>query len=149
MSLIAACAAGLLFNGAAWATEAVESPETTVDVEMLTLLKNNACLNCHDISVQEKSKQGDSAASLPFGPPYLLVAQRYAGNEAAFEELVYTVLHGSNPYGKHWKEEAAGIAMPPMVTVSEEHVRTMLTWILKLDEASAQAAQAAVNAQPK
>jgi cytochrome c551/c552 len=154
MSLIATCAAGLLLSGAVWATEtetteAVESPETTVDMDMLTLLKNSACLNCHDITVQEKPKKENTAVGLPFGPPYILIAKRYAGNEAAFEELVYTVLHGSNPYGKHWKEEAAGIAMPPMVTVSEENVRTLLTWVLSLDDASAEAAQAAVNTPSK
>lgn len=152
MSLVAMYAAGLLFAaGAVWAEEAaVESaePVAAVDMELLSLLKNSACLNCHDITAQEK--KGNTEVSLPFGPPYVLIAKRYVDNkDAAFEELVHTVLHGSNPYGKHWKEEAAGIAMPPMVTVSEENVRALLTWILNLDDTSAEAAQATINAQPK
>lgn len=145
--LVATCAAAsLLFSGAVFAAEeaATEAhPHPEVDAEILNLLQESACLNCHNVTPQETTEMTPET-ELPFGPPYLLIAQRYHGQENAVENLMRTVREGSNPYGKHWKEESAGIAMPPMITVSEETVKTLLTWILDLDEATAKAAEEAL-----
>lgn len=145
--LIATCTvASLWFAGNAFAAEeAAAAPE--VDMETLNLLQESACLNCHNLTPREKVET--DANGLPFGPPYLLIAQRYHDDPEAFESLLNTIRQGSNPYSKHWKEESAGIAMPPMITVSDDNLKTLLTWILNLDEAKAAAAEAALEAKPE
>jgi cytochrome c len=47
--------------------------------------------------------------------------------------LTRIVLEGSNPYSSHWKNKAAGIAMPPnAVAITESDARQVVYWILSL-----------------
>lgn len=86
------------------------------------------CFTCHSIQHQE-SKEG----LLPVGPAWQDVAAQYRGKPGAGEFLTRIVLEGSNPYSSHWKNKAAGIAMPPnAVAISESDARQMVYWILSL-----------------
>jgi cytochrome c len=86
------------------------------------------CFTCHTIMHQE-SKEG----LLPVGPAWQDVAAQYRGKPGAGEFLTRIVLEGSNPYSSHWKNKAAGIAMPPnAVAISESDARQMVYWILSL-----------------
>lgn len=86
------------------------------------------CFTCHTIQHQE-SKEG----LLPVGPAWQDVAAQYRGKPGAGEFLTRIVLEGSNPYSSHWKNKAAGIAMPPnAVAISEGDARQVVYWILSL-----------------
>jgi cytochrome c len=86
------------------------------------------CFTCHTILHQE-SKEG----LLPVGPAWQDVAAQYRGKPGAGEFLTRIVLEGSNPYSSHWKNKAAGIAMPPnAVAISEGDARQVVYWILSL-----------------
>jgi cytochrome c len=86
------------------------------------------CFTCHTILHQD-SKEG----LLPIGPAWQDVAAQYRGKPGASEFLTRIVLEGSNPYASHWKNKAAGIAMPPnAVAISESDARQMVYWILSL-----------------
>ena len=144
----------ILFTGAfllstsVWAHEhghAAEKAEAEPMKEksMAVLLHESACLNCHTLTEPEEAKQQGPS----FGPPYISIAKRYKGDDKAFDMLFDVVRHGSNPYGKHWKEESTGVAMPPMVAVSDENITKLLNWILALDEETAAAAEAELAAK--
>ncbi len=134
----------LLWSTTLLATETATPASTGVDKETVALLQKSACLNCHTLI----KKPAQTKTELSFGPPYLLVAARYRDDKQALETLFSTVRHGSNPYGKHWKNESSGIAMPPMVTVSDENIKKLLTWILALDETKAKEAEAFLAEEP-
>lgn len=92
-------------------------------------MANNAgCFTCH--SIQHKDNPG---GKLPIGPAWEDVAAQYKGKPGAADFLTRIVLEGSNPYSSHWKNQAAGIAMPPnAVVVSENQARQIVYWILSL-----------------
>ncbi len=137
--MLAMSMSSLLWSSSLLAAEtAAPAASSGVDKETVALLQKSACLNCHTLV----KKPAQTKTELSFGPPYLLVAARYRDDKQALETLFSTVRHGSNPYGKHWKDESSGIAMPPMVTVSDENIKKLLTWILALDETKAKEAEA-------
>ncbi len=90
---------------------------------------NAGCFTCHTI------KHVDSKDSvLPVGPSWQDVANQYRGKPGAADFLTRIVLEGSNPYSSHWKNKAAGIAMPPnAVAISESNARQVVYWILSLN----------------
>jgi len=70
---------------------------------------------------------------LPVGPAWQDVAAQYRDKPGAADFLTRIVLEGSNPYASHWKNKAAGIAMPPnSVAISESNARQVVFWILSL-----------------
>jgi cytochrome c len=86
------------------------------------------CFTCHTISHQV-SKDG----ILPIGPAWQDVAAQYRAKPGAADFLTRIVLEGSNPYSSHWKNKAAGIAMPPnAVAITESDARQVVYWILSL-----------------
>lgn len=92
------------------------------------LAVNAGCFTCH--SVQHK----DAAdGKLPIGPAWEDVAAQYKGKPGAADFLTRIVLEGSNPYASHWKNKAAGIAMPPnSVVITEAQARQLVYWVLSL-----------------
>ena len=89
---------------------------------------NAGCFTCHSIKPQESKDKG-----LPVGPAWQDVAAQYRDKPGAAEFLTRIVLEGSNPYSSHWKNKAAGIAMPPnAVAISENNARQVVYWILSL-----------------
>ncbi|EIJ43386.1 cytochrome c551/c552 [Beggiatoa alba B18LD] len=131
-------ASSCLLTGTSMATETDEQ-----QTDILLLISRSGCLNCHDLT----PKPAKEAGALPFGPPYVEVAKRYKDDPKAIETLLNTVKHGSNPYSSHWKDKVSGIAMPPMVTVSEADAKRLLTWILALDDKTATAAEEQLSGQ--
>jgi cytochrome c len=90
---------------------------------------NAGCFTCHSIKHVD-SKDG----VLPVGPAWQDVANQYRDKPGAADFLTRIVLEGSNPYSSHWKNKAAGIAMPPnAVAISESNARQMVYWILSLN----------------
>ena len=98
-----------------------------VNDEKAKKMANNAgCFTCHTLKHQD-SKDGKK----PVGPAWEDVAIQYKGKPGATEFLTRIVLEGSNPYASHWKNKAAGIAMPPnAVAISEADARQLVFWIL-------------------
>ncbi|MCX7256921.1 MAG: c-type cytochrome [Polaromonas sp.] len=89
---------------------------------------NAGCFACHTIKHQV-SKDG----ALPIGPAWEDVAAQYKDKPGATEFLTRIVLEGSNPYSSHWKNKAAGLAMPPnAVAITEGDARQLVAWILSL-----------------
>lgn len=100
----------------------------SVDDAAKKIAANAGCFTCHTITHQD-SKDG----KLPIGPAWADVAKQYSGKPGAAEFLTRVVLEGSNPYASHWKNQAAGIAMPPnSVAISESDARQVVYWILSL-----------------
>jgi len=89
---------------------------------------NAGCFACHTVSHQD-NKDG----KLPIGPAWQDVAAQYRDKPGAAEFLTRVVLEGSNPYSSHWKNKAAGVAMPPnSVAITEADTRKVVYWILSL-----------------
>ena len=102
--------------------------QASVDDAAKKIAANAGCFTCHTISHLD-SKDG----KLPVGPAWQDVAKQYGGKPGAAEFLTRVVLEGSNPYASHWKNQAAGIAMPPnSVAISETDARQVVYWILSL-----------------
>jgi len=110
-------------------TSVAASAADTASLEKAQKLASNAgCFTCHSVKHQA-AKDG----SLPVGPAWEDVAAQYKGKPGAAEFLTRIVLEGSNPYASHWKNKAAGIAMPPnSVVVTEGDARQIVFWILSL-----------------
>jgi cytochrome c len=54
--------------------------------------------------------------------------------KGAADQLVRTVMVGSNAYTSHWKGKVSGLAMPPNeVAIKEADARRLVDWILALD----------------
>ncbi|MCF8211011.1 MAG: c-type cytochrome [Rhodoferax sp.] len=86
------------------------------------------CFVCHTISHRD-NKDG----VLPVGPAWEDVSKQYRDKPGAADFLTRIVLEGSNPYSSHWKNKAAGIAMPPnAVAITESDARQVVYWILSL-----------------
>jgi len=89
---------------------------------------NAGCFTCHSIKHQESKDAG-----LPVGPAWADVSAQYRDKPGAADFLTRIVSEGSNPYASHWKNKAAGIAMPPnSVAISERDARQVVFWILSL-----------------
>ncbi|MEY4978184.1 MAG: hypothetical protein RLZZ352_454 [Pseudomonadota bacterium] len=86
------------------------------------------CFACHTISHQDLK-----GGQLPIGPAWQDVAAQYRDKPGAADFLTRVVLEGSNPYSSHWKNKAAGVAMPPnAVAITESDARRVVYWILSL-----------------
>lgn len=121
-SLFALAAALLLSASGAHAADA------SVDDAAKALAKNAGCYTCHTVQHQDL-KPGQ----LPIGPAWEDVAAQYKGKPGAADFLTRIVLEGSNPYSSHWKNKAAGIAMPPnSVVITEAQARQLVYWVLSL-----------------
>ncbi len=121
---------GLFFAGgfALLLTAGAAHAEPAVNDAAKALAVNSGCFTCH--SVQHKEAPG---GKLPIGPAWEDVARQYADKPGAADFLTRIVLEGSNPYASHWKNKAAGIAMPPnSVVVTEAQARQIVYWILSL-----------------
>ncbi len=102
--------------------------DPAVDDAAKALAHNAGCYTCHTIKHQEL-KPGQ----LPIGPAWEDVAAQYKGKPGAADFLTRIVLEGSNPYASHWKNKAAGIAMPPnSVVITEAQARQLVYWLLSL-----------------
>ncbi|HEY1394323.1 MAG TPA: c-type cytochrome [Methylibium sp.] len=100
------------------------------DEAMLKLASNSGCLACHQVEPGAKGPDGLP----PVGPPWREVAAKYKGRHGAADQLVQTVMKGSNPYDSHWKGKASGLAMPPnAVAIKEADAKKLVAWILALD----------------
>lgn len=110
------------------AVAATASAQQSADDAAKSTAAKAGCFTCHTISHQE-SKEG----TLPTGPAWQDVAAQYRGKPGAADFLTRIVLEGSNPYSSHWKNKAAGIAMPPnAVAITEANARQVVYWILSL-----------------
>lgn len=116
--------ATLLLTG----TAVCNAQQASVNEAAKKTAANAGCFTCHTIAHVDH-KDG----KLPVGPAWADVANQYAGKPGAAEFLTRVVLEGSNPYASHWKNQAAGIAMPPnAVAISEADARQLVYWILSL-----------------
>lgn len=107
---------------------ATASAQQSADDAAKKVAVNAGCFTCHSIQ-HVASKDG----VLPVGPAWQDVANQYRGKPGAADFLTRIVLEGSNPYASHWKNKAAGIAMPPnAVAISESDARQVVYWILSL-----------------
>lgn len=105
------------------------SAQQSADDAAKKIAANAGCFTCHSVKHVD-SKDG----VLPVGPAWQDVANQYRGKPGAADFLTRIVLEGSNPYASHWKNKAAGIAMPPnAVAISESDARQVVYWILSLN----------------
>lgn len=119
---ISLLASALMFAG----TAALAQP--SADDAAKKIAANAGCFTCHSIKHQESKDAG-----LPVGPAWQDVSLQYRDKPGAADFLTRIVLEGSNPYASHWKNKAAGIAMPPnAVAISESNARQVVFWILSL-----------------
>ena len=89
---------------------------------------NAGCFACHTVK-RQPAKDG----ALPIGPAWEDFSAQYKDKPGANEFLTRIVLEGSNPYSSHWKNKAAGLAMPPnAVAITEGDARQLVAWILSL-----------------
>ncbi|MDD2879910.1 MAG: c-type cytochrome [Rhodoferax sp.] len=115
-------ASALMFAGTA------ALAQTSADDAAKKIAANAGCFTCHSIKHQESKDAG-----LPVGPAWQDVSLQYRDKPGAADFLTRIVLEGSNPYASHWKNKAAGIAMPPnAVAISESNARQVVFWILSL-----------------
>ena len=81
--------------------------------DALALATQNGCMACHQVETKV------------VGPSYKDVAAKYKGDAAALDMLVSKVKNGgSGTWGP--------VPMPPNVNVSEENIKTIVTWVLSL-----------------
>lgn len=87
---------------------------TTASAEDQTALATKSgCLACHQVEVKV------------VGPAYKEVAAKYKDQEGAIDMLAAKVkAGGSGVWGP--------VPMPPNVNVSDEDIKTLVTWILSL-----------------
>jgi cytochrome c len=107
----------------------VAASADTASVEAATKMASNAgCFACHTLKHKATADGG-----LPIGPAWEDVAAQYKGKPGAADFLTRIVLEGSNPYSSHWKNKAAGLAMPPnAVAINEGDARRLVSWILSM-----------------
>jgi len=98
------------------------------DETMKKVAADAGCFTCHSIEPKE-GKDGMK----PIGPAWKDVAARYKGDKKAAAHLTSLVLEGSSPYGRHWKDQTSGVAMPPnAVAIKEADAKKLVKWILAL-----------------
>ena len=102
--------------------------DQSIDDAAKKVANGAGCFTCHSLKPQTSKDAG-----LPIGPAWEDVALQYKGKPGAADFLTRIVLEGSNPYSSHWKNKAAGIAMPPnAVAITERDARQVVYWILSL-----------------
>ncbi|MCB2016626.1 MAG: c-type cytochrome [Hydrogenophaga sp.] len=107
---------------------AAHAQTTSVDDAAKKIAAGAGCFTCHSITHKDLP-----AGQLPVGPAWQDVANQYRDKPGAADFLTRVVLEGSNPYASHWKNKAAGIAMPPnAVAITERDARQVVYWILSL-----------------
>jgi cytochrome c len=112
----------------ALAASAAQAQTVSIEEAAKKTAANAGCFACHTISHQDLK-----GGQLPIGPAWQDVSAQYRGKPGAAEFLTRLVLEGSNPYSSHWKNKAAGIAMPPnAVAITESDARQVVYWILSL-----------------
>jgi cytochrome c len=89
-------------------------PPPADDEAMIDLAWDSGCFNCHDIHDQVR------------GPAWVKVAERYRGDDEAYERLVDTVINGGSG---NWGDDS----MSPNRRVPEEDVRALVEWLLTLE----------------
>jgi cytochrome c len=110
-----------------WAAASAQAAQAEDD-SMLKLASFSGCLTCHKVD----AKPNDGTA--PIGPAWRDVSAKYKGVKGAADQLVRTVMVGSNAYTSHWKGKVSGLAMPPNeVAIKEADARRLVDWILALD----------------
>jgi cytochrome c len=118
-----ACLTGLLML-----TSVTAMAQQSADDAAKKIASGAGCFTCHTLKHQDAKDAG-----LPVGPAWEDVAALYKGKPGAADFLTRIVLEGSNPYASHWKNKAAGIAMPPnAVAITESDARQVVYWILSL-----------------
>lgn len=123
-----------LATAAAAALAALPALADKNDDAMRQLAAASGCVACHQVDPGAKGPDGMA----PIGPPWRDVAAKYKGKKGAADELVRTVMTGSNPYDSHWKGKVSGLAMPPnKVAISEADAKKLVGWILALGPAPA------------
>jgi cytochrome c len=111
-----------------FATSAAQAQPGSIEEAAKKTAANAGCFACHTISHQDLK-----GGQLPIGPAWQDVAAQYRGKPGAGDFLTRVVLEGSNPYSSHWKNKAAGVAMPPnAVAITESDARQVVYWILSL-----------------
>jgi cytochrome c len=112
----------------AFAACAAQAQTANSDDAAKKIAAKAGCFACHTISHQDLK-----GGQLPIGPAWQDVAAQYRGKPGAADFLTRVVLEGSNPYASHWKNKAAGVAMPPnAVAITEGDTRQVVYWILSL-----------------
>jgi cytochrome c len=112
----------------ALAASAAHAQTASVEESAKKTAAGAGCFACHTISHQDLK-----GGQLPIGPAWQDVAAQYRDKPGAADFLTRVVLEGSNPYSSHWKNKAAGIAMPPnAVAITERDARQVVYWILSL-----------------
>ncbi len=81
--------------------------------DQLALATSSGCMACHQVDVKV------------VGPAYKDVAAKYKGDAGALDRLAAKVKAGGVGV---WGQ----IPMPPNVQVSDENIRTIVTWVLSL-----------------
>lgn len=96
------------------AAEAAQAPAAAPATgDALDLATRSGCMACHKVDIKL------------VGPSYQEIAARYRGDVAALETLVAKVKSGGMGV---WGQ----IPMPPNAHVSDEDIRTIVTWVLSL-----------------
>lgn len=81
--------------------------------DALALATKSGCMACHQVEMKV------------VGPAYKDVAAKYKGQDGALDTLAAKVkAGGSGVWGP--------VPMPPNVNVSEEDIKTIVTWVLSL-----------------
>jgi cytochrome c len=84
------------------------------EAAMIELAWDSGCFTCHDLREPLR------------GPAWSEIAERYRGDEGAFERLVATVISGGSG---NWGDDV----MSPNRRVPERDVRILVEWLLTLD----------------
>ena len=104
------------------------------DREMEWLAKSKGCNICHG------PESTGSKDKVPIGPAWKDIAKKYKGQKNAADRLTRTVVTGSEPGsgGRHWKDQARGVAMPSnTIAISEADASKLVRWILASDKQDA------------
>lgn len=128
-------------------TAALTASQPSADAgRPLRIAEASGCLHCHQVDPRPPSEDLDGEAASdyvqppaprpPIAPAWRDVATKYRSDPHALDRLTRTVVGGSNPYDSHWKYQISGLAMPPnRVAITPEDARTVVRWILSLDDA--------------
>lgn len=92
---------------------ATSAAAPAADGDQLALATKSGCMACHQVD------------NKVVGPAYKDVAAKYKGDAAALDRLVAKVKSGgTGTWGP--------VPMPPNAHVSDEDIRTIVTWVLSL-----------------
>ncbi len=91
------------------------------------LATQSGCFVCHTIHDLEE-------AARPLAPSYQEIAERYRGQDSAFDYLVNRILHGTLYTEQNWSDGISMRFMPTNVNVSRMEAGEITNWILTLPE---------------